>query len=102
MSEGKHQINGERLLSDLYALRRMGEYKTGVHRPSLSPEDVRSRHWLAEKLTEAGDKLRWGESAAPRRVPVFSPGRSSGSLALYTWGAGKGDCTGMEISISAT
>jgi N-carbamoyl-L-amino-acid hydrolase len=54
MSEGKHQINGERLLSDLYALRRMGEYKTGVHRPSLSPEDVRSRHWLAKKLTEAG------------------------------------------------
>ena len=48
------EINADRLLGDLYALRRIGEYKTGVHRPSLSPEDVRSRHWLAEKLTAAG------------------------------------------------
>lgn len=48
------EINADRLLGDLYALRRIGEYKTGVHRPSLSPEDVRSHHWLAEKLTAAG------------------------------------------------
>lgn len=48
------QINADRLLGDLYALRRIGEYKTGVHRPALSPEDIRSRHWLAEKLTGAG------------------------------------------------
>jgi beta-ureidopropionase / N-carbamoyl-L-amino-acid hydrolase len=48
------QINADRLLGDLHALRRIGEYKTGVHRPSLSPEDIRSRHWLAEKLTAAG------------------------------------------------
>lgn len=47
-------INGERLLRDLYALRRIGEYKTGVHRPTFSPDDIRSRHWLAERLTEAG------------------------------------------------
>jgi N-carbamoyl-L-amino-acid hydrolase len=48
------EINADRLLGDLYALRRIGEYKTGVHRPALSPDDVRSRHWLAEKLTAAG------------------------------------------------
>jgi N-carbamoyl-L-amino-acid hydrolase len=48
------QINADRLLGDLYALRKIGEYKTGVHRPSLSPEDVQSRHWLVEKLTAAG------------------------------------------------
>ena len=30
------QINADRLLGDLYALRKIGEYKTGVHRPSLS------------------------------------------------------------------
>jgi len=29
-------------------------YKTGVHRPTYSPVDVESRHWLAEKLREAG------------------------------------------------
>ena len=30
-------INPERLLGDLYALRGIGTYKTGVHRPTFSP-----------------------------------------------------------------
>src|SRR5215475_12477752 len=47
------RINGERVLADLYALRRIGAYKTGVHRPALSPEHVQSLHWLAAKLPEA-------------------------------------------------
>lgn len=48
------EIDGNRLLRDLYALREIGKYKTGVHRPTLSPEDVQSRLWLAERLAEAG------------------------------------------------
>ena len=48
------QIDAARLLGDLYALRKIGAYKTGVHRPTLSPEDIQSRHWLADKLTAAG------------------------------------------------
>ena len=47
-------IDGQRLLNDLYTLRKMGEYKTGVHRPTFSPEDVQSRQWLAGRLTDAG------------------------------------------------
>ncbi|HEY8287727.1 MAG TPA: Zn-dependent hydrolase [Acetobacteraceae bacterium] len=47
-------INADRLLGDLYALREIGRYKTGVHRPTYSPEDVQSRHWLAGRMTEAG------------------------------------------------
>jgi N-carbamoyl-L-amino-acid hydrolase len=47
-------INPERLLGDLYALRKIGTYKTGVHRPTLSPDDVISRQWLLERMTEAG------------------------------------------------
>ena len=47
-------IDPARLLADLYALRRIGEYKTGVHRPTYAADDVRSRHWLTEKLTAAG------------------------------------------------
>jgi beta-ureidopropionase / N-carbamoyl-L-amino-acid hydrolase len=47
-------INPERLLGDLYALRRIGTYETGVHRPTLSPDDVISRQWLVERMTEAG------------------------------------------------
>ena len=46
-------INGDRLLKDLYAAREIGRYKTGVHRPTFSPEDVQARHWLAARLTEA-------------------------------------------------
>jgi N-carbamoyl-L-amino-acid hydrolase len=48
------RIDGERLLRDLYELRKIGEYKTGVHRPTYSPEDVQSRHWLAARLRAAG------------------------------------------------
>src|ERR1043166_9356582 len=47
-------INPDRVLGDLYELRRIGAYKTGVHRPTLSPEDVRSRQWLAERMARAG------------------------------------------------
>jgi N-carbamoyl-L-amino-acid hydrolase len=48
------RIDGDRLLRDLYELRKIGEYKTGVHRPTYSPEDVQSRHWLAARMSEAG------------------------------------------------
>lgn len=47
-------IDGQRLLNDLYALRKFGEYKTGVHRPTFSAEDVQSRHWLSQRLDQAG------------------------------------------------
>jgi beta-ureidopropionase / N-carbamoyl-L-amino-acid hydrolase len=47
-------IDGDRLLRDLYALREIGKYRTGVHRPTFSPQDVEARHWLAARLAEAG------------------------------------------------
>jgi beta-ureidopropionase / N-carbamoyl-L-amino-acid hydrolase len=47
-------IKPDRLLGDLYELRKIGAYKTGVHRPTLSPEDVQSRQWLAERMERAG------------------------------------------------
>jgi len=47
-------IDGNRLLRDLYAAREIGKYKTGVHRPTFSPQDVEARHWLTDRLTEAG------------------------------------------------
>jgi N-carbamoyl-L-amino-acid hydrolase len=48
------QTNGERVIADLRRLAEFGRYKTGVHRPTYSAEDVASRHWLAEKFAEAG------------------------------------------------
>ncbi len=47
-------IDPARLLADLYALRKIGEYKTGVHRPTYSADDVTARRWFADRLTEAG------------------------------------------------
>ena len=48
------QINAERFLADLHELRKIGAYKTGVHRPTFSPQDMESRHWLMERLSECG------------------------------------------------
>jgi N-carbamoyl-L-amino-acid hydrolase len=47
-------IDGERVIADLRRLAEFGRYKTGVHRPTYSPEDVASRNWLAEQLGAAG------------------------------------------------
>ncbi len=47
------QANGERVLADLNALRTIGAYKTGVHRPTFSEAHARSLEWLANKLPEA-------------------------------------------------
>jgi N-carbamoyl-L-amino-acid hydrolase len=47
-------IDGERIMADLRRLAEFGRYKTGVHRPTYSPVDVESRHWLAAKLDAAG------------------------------------------------
>ena len=44
----------DRFLADLNDLRRIGAFKTGVHRPTYSPEDMQSRHWLMDRMREAG------------------------------------------------
>jgi beta-ureidopropionase / N-carbamoyl-L-amino-acid hydrolase len=48
------QINSGRLLADLRRLAEFGAYKSGVHRPTFSPQDIEARHWLARRFTEAG------------------------------------------------
>src|SRR5437868_4728967 len=47
-------IDGQRVVADLKRLAEFGRYKTGVRRPTYSPVDVESRHWLADKFREAG------------------------------------------------
>lgn len=47
-------INPDRLLSDLYELRKFGQYKTGVVRPMYSRADMESRYWLLEKMVSSG------------------------------------------------
>ncbi|HET9904408.1 MAG TPA: Zn-dependent hydrolase [Xanthobacteraceae bacterium] len=47
-------VRPQRVLGDLATLRSFGAYKSGVHRPTLSPEDVAAREWFAARLREAG------------------------------------------------
>jgi N-carbamoyl-L-amino-acid hydrolase len=48
------RTDGERVVADLKRLAEFGRYRTGVHRPTYSAEDVASRQWLADKFAEAG------------------------------------------------
>jgi N-carbamoyl-L-amino-acid hydrolase len=47
------KIDGARVLADLNALRAIGAYRTGVHRPTFSEPHIRSLQWLTERLPEA-------------------------------------------------
>ena len=48
------QIDTARFLADLNRLRQIGRFRTGVHRPTFSPQDMESRHWLMERMAEIG------------------------------------------------
>jgi len=54
MPDTPAQVDGARVLADLNALRGIGAYKTGVHRPTFSEPHMRALQWLAERLPEAG------------------------------------------------
>lgn len=48
------RIDPQRVLSDLRTLATFGAYKTGVHRPTLSEQDIAAREWFAARMREAG------------------------------------------------
>jgi len=54
MSDTHLHVDGARVLADLHALRSIGAYKTGVHKPTFSDAHMRSLEWLAQRLPEAG------------------------------------------------
>src|SRR6201996_8972467 len=47
------RADGARVLADLNALRAIGSYKTGVHKPTFSEAHMRSLEWLAARLPDA-------------------------------------------------
>ncbi len=53
MPDNNSHFDGARVLADLNALRAIGAYKTGVHKPTFSEPHIRSLHWLAQKLPDA-------------------------------------------------
>ena len=54
MPDHRFQADGARVLADLTALRSIGAYKTGVHKPTFSEPHLRSLEWLAQRLPETG------------------------------------------------
>src|SRR4051812_1158801 len=54
MPDSRTRADGARVLADLNALRGIGAYKTGVHKPTFSEPHMRSLQWLAGQLPEAG------------------------------------------------
>ena len=54
MPDTKPHADGQRVLTDLNALRTFGSYKTGVHKPTFSEPHKQSLDWLLRKLPDAG------------------------------------------------
>jgi len=54
MADNSPRADGARVLADLHALRALGAYKTGVHKPTFSEPHIRSLQWLVQRLPEAG------------------------------------------------
>jgi beta-ureidopropionase / N-carbamoyl-L-amino-acid hydrolase len=54
MADHPTKIDGARVLADLTALRAIGAYKTGVHRPTFSEPHLSSLEWLVDRLPQAG------------------------------------------------
>jgi beta-ureidopropionase / N-carbamoyl-L-amino-acid hydrolase len=54
MIDHRSKADGTRVLADLHALRAIGAYRTGVHRPTFSEPHLRSLEWLVERLPQAG------------------------------------------------
>jgi N-carbamoyl-L-amino-acid hydrolase len=53
MPQNPSPVDGARVLADLNALRAIGAYQTGVHKPTFSEPHMRSLQWLCDKLHEA-------------------------------------------------
>jgi len=53
MPDSRPIADGERVLADLNALRAIGAYRTGVHKPTFSQAHMQSLGWLGEQLAGA-------------------------------------------------
>jgi N-carbamoyl-L-amino-acid hydrolase len=54
MTDRSPRADGARVFADLHALRAIGAYKTGVHKPTFSEPHIQSLHWLVQRLPDAG------------------------------------------------
>ena len=47
-------LDTDRFLHDLDTLRKLGAYRTGVHRPTYGADDMESRRWLLREMQAIG------------------------------------------------
>src|SRR6266704_5851053 len=66
MPDNRPSADGNRVLADLNALRAIGAYKTGVHKPTFSEPHKRSLDWLLQNLPEAGLTARIDDRKSTR------------------------------------
>lgn len=71
------EIDAARLVGDLRRLAEFGRYGTGVHRLSLSAEDIAARHWLRDRMEAAGLAARIDGVGT-----VFGRARATGPVLL--------------------
>ena len=82
--------DGARVLKDLNALRAIGAYKTGVHKPTFSDAHIRSLNWLithfgAAELNADIDGIgnvvgRSAKARTARQARIGNPGTCSGAI----------------------
>ena len=71
------EIDAARVLGDLATLRTFGAYKSGVHRPTFSADDLAARRWMVGRMREAGLEARIDGIGS-----VFGFSRASGPILL--------------------
>jgi N-carbamoyl-L-amino-acid hydrolase len=84
------EINPERLLATLEALRNIGRCGTGVHRPALTPADLEARLWLRARLAELGfdarlDRFGTVFGRAPGDAPAILIGSHTDTVPQGGW-----------------
>jgi N-carbamoyl-L-amino-acid hydrolase len=84
------EINPERLLATLEALRNIGRCGTGVHRPALTPADLEARLWLRGRLADLGfdarlDRFGTVLGRAPGDAPALLIGSHTDTVPHGGW-----------------
>ncbi len=101
------RIDGARLLADLRRLATFGRFETGVDRVALSAPDIEARHWLVERMREAGlaprmDRVANVYGRAPNVGRAVLIGSHTDSVPKGGWLDGAlGVIFGLEIARAA-
>ncbi|MER9178512.1 hydantoinase/carbamoylase family amidase [Mesorhizobium sp. M0955] len=98
------KITAGRLLSDLRLFAQFGAYRSGVHRPTYSKEDMDSRRWLAQQYEALGHQAHidgvgnvFGMPRSERRSLLIGSHAESQNHAGWLDGA-LGVIYGLEIA----